>query len=448
MGILVRAWTGPSRRTRGSTAVTPCVVVVCAALLAGCGTYGGTNPALIWTFNNTSDQTNNEASFIGSAACAACHPDKPPLVAIHGHSQALTAIEGLAPQFPPQGTRAGVPDPPDGLPWSAVSYVIGGYIHGANFLGTDGFVMTDGVQGFNTQWDLSFPPNGTTPSFAPFMTAQVTPFPFQFDTCFKCHATNPQPQDPAAPLFQENRPGILGTWSEAAVKCEACHGPGSMHAPDPQARLMFVDSTNGTCARCHLQGNDPNVIVVQDGFINPNTQYSELLASGGMSNFNCTVCHDPHISTFYDPQGIRNNCVACHPDQNLALHEGVTFVRDTYTEQLNCVSCHMPFAGRSASNAGPAVVGTLGGRMGDVHTHIFRIDTVNPTFVQMFNTAGTQVVKNSEGEAAVTPDFVCLRCHNGVGNAFIISASGAATLGATLHQNDAAGIAPAILPGM
>ncbi|HVP11375.1 MAG TPA: hypothetical protein VMV94_09350 [Phycisphaerae bacterium] len=430
---------GPRGSTAAAGAIVAalCVAIMGSALLSSCGAYA-TSPALIWTFNNTTDPTNAGAGFIGSAACGACHPDKPPIVINHGHSQALKAIQDGPPQYPAEGTRAGVPNPPGGLPWSAISYVIAGYIHGANFLGTDGFVMTDGVEGFNTQWDLLFPPNGTTPSFAAFMPAQVTPLPYQFDTCFKCHTTNPQPQDPANPLFQENRPGILGTWSEPAVHCEACHGPGSNHAPDPQARLMFVDSTNSTCARCHLQGNDPNVIVVQDGFINPNTQYAELLASGGMSDFNCTVCHDPHFSTLYDPaNGIRNDCQACHPDQNLAFHEGITFVRGDYTEQLACVSCHMPFAGRSASNAGLAVVGTLGGRMGDVHTHIFRIDTVNATFTQMFNAAGTEVVKDSEGEAAVTPDFVCLRCHNGIGNAFIISASGAAELGATLHTNDA-----------
>ena len=168
-----------------------------------------------------------------------------------------------------------------------------------------------------------------------------------------------------------------------------------------------------------------------------------------MSDFNCTVCHNPHVSTIYEPdQGIRNTCVACHPDQNLALHEGITFVRDGYSEQLACVSCHMPFAGLIASSASPAVVGTLGGRMGDVHTHIFRIDTVNPTVAQMFNATGTQVVKDSEGEAAVTVDFVCLRCHNGVGNAFIISANGAMTLAATLHQNDAMGLAADFQPGM
>jgi hypothetical protein len=441
-----RLW--PGNAVHCASVAIVCLAMLGTAFLASCSTDIESNPADTWAFNNVTDATNNGASYIGSTACAACHPDKPPIVAVHGHSQALKAIEGLPPSYPPQGTRAGVPNPPGGKPWSDVSFVIGGYLHGANFLRTDGFFMTDGREGVNTQWDLLFPPNGTVASFAAYLPTQVAPLPYTFD-CFKCHVVNPQPQDPAAPLFQENRQGILGTWSESGVMCEACHGPGSKHAPDPEARRMFVDSTNSTCARCHTEGSDPNTIVVLDGYITFDTQYAELLSAGDMSGFNCTVCHDPHVSVTYDPaNGLRNVCLNCHPEKTPPFHAGVVFVRGDYTEAVDCVSCHMPFAGRVISAAGPAVVGTLGGRMGDVRTHIFRIDTTDPTFVQMFNAAGTEVVKDANGEAAVTPDFVCLRCHNGVGNAFIISASGAATIATDMHTKSPTGAPMPIPPGL
>jgi hypothetical protein len=400
-------------------------------------------------FNNPNDSTNGGATYIGSAACGACHADVAALNALHGHTQALKAPLGVAPDYPSAASRAGVPNPPGGQPWSAISFVIGGYLHGAFFVDRDGFVMTDGTSGFQTQWLLTFPPNGTVAFFAPYKPAQAQPLPYQFE-CFRCHVVNPQPRDAQRPQSQEGRPGILGTWSESGVQCEACHGPGSNHAPDPWARRMFVDSTNQTCARCHLDGDDPNVIAVVDGYLSPNTQVAELLASGGMADFNCGVCHNKHASATYDrSRSILNECTACHGDMNLAFHEGVTFVRGDYSEPVTCESCHMPFAGRSNSAGGPDVVGTLGGRMGDVRTHIFRIDTQNRTYLQMFSADGTHVVKDSEGEAAVTPDFVCLRCHNdGTGNAFIISAFGATVVGTDIHGKDASGAALEIPPGL
>ena len=131
----------------------------------------------------------------------------------------------------------------------------------------------------------------------------------------------------------------------------------------------------------------------------------------------CIVCHDPHTSVIYDrDNAIRNECTACHTGHNMALHEGLTYVQGDYVEQISCESCHMPFAGRSATNAGPEVVGELG-RMGDVKTHIFRIDTTSLSFETMFTPDGSAVRKDSEGRAAVTLDFVCFRCHHGMGNA-------------------------------
>ena len=205
------------------------------------------------------------------------------------------------------------------------------------------------------------------------------------------------------------------------------------------ARAMFVDSSAALCGRCHTAGDDPNVIQVVDGFVSPYAQYPELLASGGHSTFSCGVCHDPHASTAYDrSHGIRNECTLCHSDQNLAFHNGITFERGDYVEPLTCVSCHMPFSGLQNASAGPDVVGDLGGRLGDVRGHIFRIDTQHADFTQMFSADGTHVVKDAQGRAAVTPDFTCLRCHNGVGNAFVISAEGATVIGTQMHQHAAA----------
>jgi len=395
----------------------------------------GESPDL--TFNNTTDPTNAAASYVGSAACGACHPSVAALTLVHAHSQALSPIQGRAPEFADEGIRAGVPNPPAGMTWNDVSYVISGYLHGAYFVDSDGFVATDGVAGVNTQWNLNFPANGTETGFTAFLPAQATPLPYDYETCFRCHTTGPRAQDADDPRSQDGRPGILGTWAESGVRCEACHGPGSSHVPSPDTRNIFVDSTPKICGGCHTDGDDPDVIVVSDGFLAGNSQYPQLLASGGHSDFNCTVCHDPHASITYDrDNGLRNDCTVCHVDANLAFHDGAVFELGDFAETINCQSCHMPLAGLSTSFAPPVLVGPTA-RIGDVRAHIFRIDTENAGVDAMFTADGGAVRKDADGKAAVTVNYVCLRCHNEAGAVFPLTLEGARMIANGIHARAA-----------
>lgn len=63
----------------------------------------------------------------------------------------------------------------------------------------------------------------------------------------------------------------------------------------------------------------------------------------------------------------------------------------------------MPFATLSAQQLAPF--------KGDRRTHIFNIDT-NP-FGNMFSADGNFVKLDANGQAAVTLDFACQRCHGG-----------------------------------
>ena len=411
-------------------------LVVTMCLISGCPATTPEDGALV--FNNTTDPTNAGADYIGSAACGACHPSVAEEMRIHAHSHALSPIQGQAPEYAAEGTRAGVPNPPAGLTWSDISYVIAGYLHGAFFVDRDGFVETDGVAGVNTQWNLDFPTNGTDAGFTAYLPAQATPLPFDYETCFRCHTTGPRVQAVDDPRSQDGRPGILGTWAESGVRCEACHGPGSIHVPAPDTRNIFVDSTPETCGGCHTGSDDPNIIVAQDGFIASNTQYAQLLASGGHSTFNCTVCHDPHASITYDREhGLRNDCTTCHADANMAFHEGKVFEFGDYQETVGCRSCHMPLASLGTSSASAAVVGPTA-RIGDGRAHIFRIDTEHAGTDAMFSADGSAVRKDANGEAAVTVNFVCLRCHNEAGDIFPLTFEGARMIADGMHTRAAA----------
>ena len=86
------------------------VLAVALAVADGCASYStDATTALLGPFNNSTDPTNGGASYIGSAAFSACHSDVAELTRVHGHSQALKASNGLPPEYPPEGTRAGVP---------------------------------------------------------------------------------------------------------------------------------------------------------------------------------------------------------------------------------------------------------------------------------------------------------------------------------------------------
>jgi hypothetical protein len=409
-------------------------------MLTGCPTApppDDLNGGLV--YNNTTDRTNNGADYVGSAACSACHPEIAAEHDLHAHAHMLNPVTGQAPTFPAEADRAGVPDPPEGVTWSDVRYVIGGYLRKARFVDSNGFTLTNDANGVDTQWNLASPANGSSSGFVPYENdghfSSENPKPYDH-SCFQCHTTGPKAQDTDDPRFQDNLPGQAGTWQEAGVQCEACHGPGSNHVPNPGARDLYVDNRARFCSECHNRRSDADgsTIVARDGFIEHEGQFPEMRGSGGHAAFDCVICHSPHASPNYDQsRAIRNDCMDCHGDQNMALHAGKSFVRGDYTEALRCESCHMPYATRSASHAGPEVVGDLG-RMADVRTHIFRINTDPTDYTGMFTDDLQQVRKDDQGRAAVTVDFVCLRCHNGVGSAFPLSVESASNVALGMHR--------------
>ena len=419
--------------------VATLVAAVALVNLAGCpGETTSPTGSGTPVFNNTTDQTNDDAGYVGSAACGACHPDVAATTVLHGHSQALKRIESQAPTYPDAGTRAGVPNPPDGFTWNNVAYVISGYLHGAFFVDQDGYLLTNGTAGTDTQWNLDYPANGTAAGFVAYKPDQAEPLAYDYETCFRCHTTGPQAQSADNPQSQDGRPGILGTWAEMGVKCEACHGPGSNHVPNPAARDIFVSSDAAVCGQCHSDADEPDTLTAADGFVKANTQYTQLLASGGHSGFDCTICHNPHASTTYDADnGTRNECTACHGDVNLAFHDDTTFELGDHSEELSCTSCHMPLIALSTSSASAAEFGP-DARVGDVRGHIFRINTETADAATGFFTAdGTAVQLDDDGQAAVTVDFACLRCHNEAGGAFPLTLEGALLIAQEMHSKAA-----------
>ncbi len=371
----------------------------------------------------------NETRYVGSSACGSCHAG---VYATHirtGHSQALKPVETEKPVYP--ADAAGVPTPPTGYGWPDISYVIDGYDKAALFVDLNGYLLTNGTAGTNTQYNLAHPAIGLpSPQFASFRPNQVQPLPFSYDL-FERRTTGPETLTENGGMNQENRPGIEGTWAEAGVQCEACHGPGSKHVPNPTAGNINVDAGATVCARCHT-GEDSQVIAASNNLIEGFQQATELAASPH-AGFACNVCHDPHVSVKADPSiAIRNDCTACHPDMNLALHSGLVYKRGDYTEEVTCKSCHMPYAVKTFLSNTINLTNGLSVKLGDTRSHIFRLD---PTadLAEMFSNNGTQVAENADGQAVLSTCLTCQRCHNGLGNAFAFPAESGCALGSGIH---------------
>lgn len=273
---------------------------------------------------------------------------------------------------------------PEGYTWDEISYVIGGYKWKSRYMDKDGYIITQGkgdVPG-NTQYNMltgewvdyhADEPDGTRPY-----------------NCGTCHTTgwvsNDNPDDTSG--NQDGLAGIWGTFDAGGIQCVACH---TSHG--------FIDNSAEACGTCHHRTASPgevNVIPASGGFIKHHEQYNEFLASGFHGeNFECTTCHNPHMKSELSIKA-GATCEDCHNE--IAATYATTSM---YDYQVACNDCHMPLATKSGQVTGPF--------QGDVKTHIFRINT--DADANMFTEDGAFVQLDGDGNAAVTMDFACKRCH-------------------------------------
>lgn len=144
--------------------------------------------------------------------------------------------------------------------------------------------------------------------------------------CAVCHAE-------VVAKFVSSSHARLGTEAvdkEAAVACEACHGPGSKHiaAGGGKGTIINPSKTPETCFKCHLDKRGQ--------FALPN---SHPIKSGKMT---CTECHDPHEGNAIKGAGSMSldaetaTCTRCHVAQK------GPFVFKHNAMKEGCTACHNP----------------------------------------------------------------------------------------------------------
>lgn len=137
----------------------------------------------------------------------------------------------------------------------------------------------------------------------------------QQTACLQCHTTGFNPEE--------------GTFAEAGVTCEACHGPFQpRHPAEPMARKTDAD----LCSTCHKTTTD------------------EWRASPHHNaGVQCQACHNPH-SQAPMADSITALCTNCHKEM------GDSFTHSTHANAgLECSNCHMYTPPRTESPIGGLV---------------------------------------------------------------------------------------------
>jgi hypothetical protein len=326
------------------------------------------------------------AEYVGAEACAECHEEISAAYIQSGHAWKLNpVVDGEPPDYP----FTEVPEPPEGYTWDDISYVIGGYNWKARFIDQEGYIITDkpGATISDTtylnQYNFANPIVDKEAGWVTYHSGEKN---LPYD-CGACHTTGYSPEG-----HQDDMPGIVGTWVEPGVKCERCHGPGSLHVANPRGVRMEVDRDAELCGQCHLRGA-PEAVNAKGGFIEHHEQYEELFQSKHVA-LDCVICHNPHTGVVQlrqaEAQATRTQCQNCHFQQ--AKYQDSEVHPAT---NVQCIDCHMPRIVKSAWGDAEKFTG-------DIRTHLMAID---PEQIGQFTEDGTEALSQ------ISLDFACRHCH-------------------------------------
>lgn len=359
------------RRSLGRSALRLAAVVCCCAVFV---------------------PTARAAEYVGRQVCSECHSQINEVFVRSGHPYKLNkVVDGQPPVYP----FTEVLEVPVGYTWADISYVIGGYNWKARFIDQEGYIITGpaSAEPFGAQYNFPNPIVGTDPHWVPYHQGEKKAY-----DCGICHTTG-YANDPDT--HQDGLPGLIGTWSEPGVQCEACHGPGGDHAADPTGVKPLVDRDSDLCGKCHYRGV-PEELDAKGGFIRHHEQYEELFQSKHLT-LKCIDCHDPHAGVIQlrkaGVQTTRTSCENCHFKEAQYQASGMMKIL------VDCVDCHMPRITKSA-------VANAAKFTGDMRTHLMAVD---PTQLGQFTEDG----KFALSQAGL--DFACKSCHVAGGSAIILT---------------------------
>lgn len=336
------------------------------------------------------DLSTAGAKYVGDQVCSGCHKDLYDTYIKSGHPWILNKVaDNQSAAYP----FTNINQLPQGYTWNDILYVIGGYEWKARFVNKEGYIITDepgktGNTEYLNQYNFA---NDYIPHDAGWVTYNSGQENLPYD-CGACHTTGYNPNG-----NQDGLPGLVGTWAQEGVRCEACHGPGSLHMSNPQGFAMKIDRDSEMCGQCHKR-NEAEQVDAADGFIEHHEQYEEFF-QGKHQALKCTDCHDPHNGVNQLRQGnlqtTRTLCENCH-------FQEAKYIKGPHKDLgVACIECHMPRIVKSAWGNPETFTG-------DIRTHLMAID---PTQIDQFVTVQQGGVEKTVAISQIGLNFACRHCH-------------------------------------
>ena len=376
----------------GMTLILASLLAACAGPQGELGPVGPAGPAgpegpagPVGEIGPIGEPGPSGVEFVGDQLCSGCHYDLSQTYLKSGHPWSLSTVtDGKSPTYP----FTQITSVPQGYSLKDISYIIGGYFWKAIFINSQGYIITDspstsGDSTYFNQFNFGNTALGLNPGWSSFHSGEAD---LSF-TCGSCHTTGYSNGG-----NQDNLPGIVGTWTEPGIRCERCHGPGSLHANNPKSVRMGIERDSALCRECHKYVPTA-ALEINNGFIQHSDQFGDLSQSKHQI-LDCLTCHDPHsgvVQLELDGQPTtRLLCQDCHWQE-------AQFQSNSRHVALNigCTDCHMPKLIQSGS-ANPR------GFTGDLPTHVVAID---PRNISQFNEDG------SLASGQISLDYACRHCH-------------------------------------
>jgi predicted CXXCH cytochrome family protein len=320
--------------------------------------------------------------YIGSAACAGCHPGEYALYTGSGHARTFRAaadrlltdqLSGVSVQDPElpavrwsfqkqRGEFTITRDADAKLQRFVVDYALGSGHHATTFVTVQRLdpprILEHRLTHFTGDGSLGITPgqkrdgakSGTTPVGCELLADESL-------KCFGCHATQ---------LSGRDQSELDPTTMIPGVTCERCHGPARAHVEAasrgalPENLKLAGDSSRWEarrqlefCGRCHrhpdrvppeqLNPEDPHLARFQPIGLSQSRCYR-----GSNGRMTCLSCHDPHARSSPDRAGNERVCLGCHRSaptgaggeapQSPALAASTCPV----SPSSGCLPCHMP----------------------------------------------------------------------------------------------------------
>lgn len=333
--------------------------------------------------------TRPNARYTGSEACRSCHAQEH--ASFRHTGMGISMAEVIPSRQPPDASFDHAPSKrryqvrhKDGQLWHRellidgrddetvlseypVKYVVGSGRHSLTYLvEADGFLVESPVTWYASRQSWGMSPGYDNPEQLGFERAAD-------EGCLVCHAGQARAIEGSLHRVQV---------TEAAIGCERCHGPGSLHVDSRRrnpagngvtdntivnpARLSR-DLNEAICQQCHLR---PTAAVVQRGRavaeFRPGLPIQDFIvpyvledAGSAMSvvghveqmhfsrcyqraeTLTCLTCHDPHDERRAEDRAahFRSVCLECHEQPKCS---GATGADSPKGAADDCVRCHMP----------------------------------------------------------------------------------------------------------